>query len=142
MSIPFFLPLPKYVPRLDGSATHSLRTLCEAAGVPCRASGEWTERPIEILAADRMAITAEPGGYGKVRLEFPADSPQGVARTALAILAYGLHDLVAKQSIAGQAWSRAAPPMGRPKAARAMTPKERQKIFRARKAGLAHQMPS
>ncbi len=41
----------------------------------------------------------------------------------------------------GQAWSRATPPMGRPKAVRAMTAKERQKIFRARKSGLAHQMP-
>ncbi len=49
-------------------------------------------------------------------------------------MAYGMHDLVAKQSIAGKDWAGIGNPKGRPRGGRPMSNSERQKKFRERRA--------
>ncbi len=126
--------MPRYAVRIPGRASHTVRSLCAAAGIECRASGAWIERPIDVRRDRPFDFCAEPGGYGKVRITLPASDPVTAARDALCVLAYGLHDLVAKESIRGQTWSRVAPPLGRPKQRKSMPGKERQRRFRLRRA--------
>lgn len=76
-------------------------------------------------------IQKEPGNYGKVKIiaSFPRDKRKK-ARLALYILAYGLFDLVARESIRGSPWAKINPPAGRPRIAKAMSNAERQRRFR------------
>jgi hypothetical protein len=132
MSMPLFFPPATYVPGLTLRAPISLRELCARAGVECRASGSWTERQIELVNAVTLKIAAAPGDWGEVRLELPRIGKLSQARLALAALAYGLHDLVAKESIRGAEWARVTPPRGRPKTGQALTNRERQRRYRAK----------
>lgn len=134
MSIPLFLPLPEYVPRLKLKTAVTLRQLCQLANVPLRASGPWTERQLEILTASKQRVLAEPGEFGKVKLYLKAGSKAERAQLALGILAYVLHDLAAKESIRGISWSRIPLRSGRPRSGKALLNKERQQRFRARQA--------
>ena len=65
-------------------------------------------------------------------IETKIKDPIEQAKLALYILAHGLHDLVAKESIKGLSWTKPMPPTGRPKKMRALSNKERQKRFRDR----------
>ncbi|MCB9707220.1 MAG: hypothetical protein H6714_00315 [Myxococcales bacterium] len=127
------MPAPLYVAHLRQHSSESVRALCVLAGVPCKATGAWAERQIEITAAEKLCIVAEPGATGSVRISMKRRSARQDARTALAVLAYGLHDLVAKQSVKGQSWTRVKPPPGRPKLGRRpLSNAERQRRFRLR----------
>jgi hypothetical protein len=131
MSIPLFFPPIRYVARLtptSGAAT--LRTLCIRAGVPCRATGAWTERLVEVVVAHELGITAEPGEGAAVQIAMPRSEPRQMARLALAAMAYALHDLVAKESIRGQPWATIATPRGRIRTGTALSTRERQRRFR------------
>jgi|GEM_PF-1612778 len=137
MTIPLFFPPVTYVQRLSLRAPSTIRQLCEIAGVECRASGAWTERQVEIVGGKELKITAEPGDWGKVMIEFgPMKLATKVGRQgaqiALAVLAYGMHDLAAKQSVIASSWTRIVSPKGRPKSDRALSGRERQRRFRAR----------
>jgi hypothetical protein len=135
MPTPLFFPPPRYraVLPLPAAGTVSVRELCAAAGVPCRASGGWTERRIQVVRADGYDIEAEPGGWGTVRIAVPRRLKPGEAyRHALAALAFGLMDLVARESIRGQRWARPAPPRGRPATGTAWSNAERQRAYRHR----------
>ncbi len=131
MSIALFLPLPSYVPHLLLEKPLTVRTLCGLAGVRCRASGQWTERKVEITAGSPIEVVAEPGDWGSVRIAIQSGSKLAKARLALAIMAYSIHDVVALESIRGAEWSRVALPRGRPKTGLALTGGERQRRFRA-----------
>jgi len=133
MSIPLFFPAVKYLPNLVLRDSITIKELCAHAGITCRASGSWTSRKVEIVHADSLSVIAEPGDWGNVIIQMPLHERQQRARLALAVLAYGMHDLVAKQSVAGLAIMRLGPPKGRRKAARAMSVAERQRRFRERK---------
>ena len=61
--------------------------------------------------ASLWAVSSETGD-GAVLIEIPKQSlndadARDVARCALLVLAYHLHDLVAKESVRGQSWARA-----------------------------------
>jgi len=135
MSTPLFFPSPRYRRSLPTAGAVSVRELCALAGVPCRASGGWTERPVVVVRADAYAIEAQPGGWGAVRILVPRSLGRGeVHRHALAALAFGLMDPVARQSIRGQPWARPAMPRGRPATGTARSSRERQRTFRRRQA--------
>lgn len=132
MSIPLFFPSVRYVPRLALSPyATTLRALCGAAGVACKASGAWTERIVDVIEADTLRIVAEPGDEAPVQICVPQSEGRKRARLALAAMAYRLHDLVAKQSIRGEPWTRIAPPRGRIRSGTALSTRERQRRFRA-----------
>ncbi|OFZ98641.1 MAG: hypothetical protein A3H35_09705 [Betaproteobacteria bacterium RIFCSPLOWO2_02_FULL_62_17] len=138
MSLPVFFPAPVYVRQIRGHA-RSIEALCRLAGVECRALGNWVNRPVVIRAlGNRVRVAAEPGDWGTVEITVPSiiDTEQEQARLALGALAYSLFDGVARASVAGHAWSRAAMPRGRrPGAARPKSNAERQLAFRRRIEG-------
>ena len=136
MSLPVFFPAPIYVRHIRGRA-RSIEALCRVAGVECRAFGNWIDRPVVIHSnGATVRVVAEPGDWGAVEVTVPAAvrSEKNRARLALGALAYSLFDGVARASVAGHAWSRAAIPRGRrPGAARPKSNAERQQAFRERK---------
>jgi hypothetical protein len=111
-----------------------LRKLCGVAGIACKASGAWTERIVDVIEASDLQILAEPGDWSPVQISIPHASRRDAARLALAAMAYALHDLVAKQSIAGATWVRVSPPPGRIASGTALSAAERQRRFRERRA--------
>jgi len=134
MSIPLFFPAVEYVPHLKVSArAMTLRALCEAAGVLCKASGAWTDRVVDLAFADDVKIVAGPGDWSAVRICSPIIDRRLAARLGLAVMAYSLHDLVARQSIIGAPWARISAPRGRIARGVALSTAERQRRFRARR---------
>lgn len=127
----YFAPVV-YVPKLSLRAPVTLAELCRLAGTACKASGAWSMRKVELKYGKKIDVLAEPGDWGNVRISIPHRTMGKRARFALTLLAYGMHDLVAKQSIIGCAWARPAPPRGRPSKKRALSSKERQRRFRRR----------
>ncbi len=139
MTLPVFFPPPVYVRQIrNRSRARPLDELCRMAGVECQALGDWVKRPVVIRPGGKSLQTnAEPGDWGAVEITLPENvrSEQEQARLALGALAYSLFDGVARASIAGQEWSRAATPRGRrPGVARARTNSERQRDYRSRHA--------
>lgn len=133
MSIPLYFPIPRYVARLaSGSSYRPLRYWCEVAGVRCKASGAWVERPVQVLAGP-VAIIAEASPGNRVAIRGPRNADRvSLARYALGALAYALMDGVARESIRGADWARPAARVGRPRTGRARNARERQRLFRAR----------
>jgi hypothetical protein len=100
--------------------------------------GRWVNREIIVVRASEPgeeSIVCEPGDWQKVLIATPANCAGEVAsaRWALGALAYAVFDGVARASIAGQAWARAAVPPGPSPASRApMSNAQRQQRFRLR----------
>ena len=133
MSIPLFYPVAKIVAKIDCSNAISLKEVCAAAGVSCRASGDWTERSVVIEQGQPgIGIVVEPGYKGAVLIGLPQMSEKSAARIALGALAYGLMDLVARESIRGASWARLSAPPGRPKKLGAKSNSQRQRNFQMR----------
>lgn len=133
MSTPLFFPTPRIVKDVDVTLAITLREVLARAGIPCRASGRWTERLVVIDPAFD-GIEREAGDWGAVRIGAPAELGQrDQARHAIAALAYGLMDVVARESIRGQAWARPSRPRGRPASGAALSAAKRQRRHRARK---------
>lgn len=130
MSIPMYIPAPSYVRRLPLKRPMTLDMLCQRVGIECRASGLWTKRQVEIVHGDTLEIMAEPGDWGAVQIRTPERDAKRKARLALAVLAYGLHDLAARQSVIASRCFQLRPPRGRPRKARALSVRERQRRFR------------
>lgn len=131
----FFIPPPVYKDNLRLVTPITIRELCALAKVPCKASGVWTERLIEVARGEFLRILAEPGSWGKVRIEVPHRKGADVFAVALNVLAYGLHDLVARESIKGTYLSSVKPRPGRPKLGSQRTTRQRQRDFRKRRDG-------
>jgi hypothetical protein len=138
MKLPLFFPNPTYVPKLPRRGALPLAEVCALADVACRATGRWTERLVIMDSDEKLpqgAVWAEPGG-GTVRVVVPAAyrrSARARARYALGVLAYVLFDLVSRESIRGKDWAAIRTPVGRPRAARALSSAERQRRFRLRR---------
>lgn len=132
MEWPLFLPPPSYNARLRLSQSKTLREWCVVAGIACRASGAWTLRRVEVRSCQHIAIVAHPGSDGDVRLEVPAKKLKDKALWALYVLAYGMNDLVARQSLHGKGFTKVHPPKGRPRTGKAMSNRERQRRFQNR----------
>lgn len=133
MSTPFFISPPIYVETIISSRAVTIQALCNTAGVKCQASGSWINRRVEIKHGPRVLIEAEPGDWGTVRITMPKTNKIEEARVALTILAYSLHDLVAKQSIKGQLFSKVPNPRGRKRTGKALSNAERQRLHRERR---------
>ncbi len=130
MSTPLFIPAVTYVRKLALERPITLRQLCRRAGIICRASGPWTERKVEIVRGETLRIFAEPGDWGALQIQTPVTGTRTRARLALEILAYGVHDLVARQSLLAHEGPGLRPPRGRPRKAHALNARERQRRFR------------
>lgn len=133
--VPLFFPVPRISKAIDSSQAVALEDLLQIAGVPCRASGAWTKRPVVMEPTDATAvfIEREAGDVSCVRIGVPRQlSAQDQARYAAAVMAYAVMDLVARQSLKGVAWAHPAKPAGRPPTGRARTAAQRQRAFRAR----------
>ena len=109
-----------------------LHEWCALAGVPCRASGAWTERLIAVRAGAEEALIVMSGSCGAVQITTPRSGLVTQARYVVGLLAYGLNDLVARETIRGAPWAKLRPPKGRPRSARALTNVERQRRYRLR----------
>ena len=137
MSIPFFLPITEYTPLLKLEKFFTIAELCKKAKIKCLASGDWVNRKIGVCYNDNFKVEAEPGDWGNVRITLSKSNMLKLnstkeAQLALTILAYSLHDLVAKESIKNHDFSKVRKPMGRIKTGKALSNKERQKLFRSR----------
>lgn len=135
--MPLFFPIPQFVQSIAPTERQALREVLKTAGLACRASGPWTNRQVVIspMQDSELCIQREPGDWGCVLIGVPFDlDEQDQARYAVAALAYGLMDLVARQSIAGASWARPSMPRGRALSGRAQTGAQRQRAYRARKA--------
>jgi hypothetical protein len=130
-------PIPRFVPKLGKARSIGLDELCAQAGVPCRATGRFAHRPVQLLMGDAGAIEAEAGGWGAVRITVPPKYSEAAARYALGAMAYALCDVVARESIRGQPWAKPQTPPGRKKTGTALTSLERQRRFQAKLAGAA-----
>lgn len=130
--MPLFFSHVIYQKKLLLKKPYTLRKLCEIGGVQCKATGKWTERLIEVIQGSEIKIFAEPGDWGSIKIEVNYNTIQSRARHALAILAYVFNDLVAKQSIQGEPWTKIELPVGRRKTGKALSNKERQERFRQR----------
>jgi hypothetical protein len=134
MKIPLFFPTTIFVPSLNKDDAIPLWRLCTLAGVPCRATGVWINRRVAIDYGADFAVLAEPGDWGVVRVRVPEKTEsQFAARWAMAALAYGLMDGVARESIKGAVWARPALPPGRSSKGVAMNNRERQRKFQKNK---------
>ena len=131
----FFLPPPHYVAKLALSKPLTLSELCSLAQVSCKASGAWTQRLIEVVEGDELRISAEPGPWGRVKIEVPRSKEARRFAIALEVLAYGLHDVVARESIRDSYISPVRPRAGRPKRGSQRSNPQRQRDYRERKNG-------
>ena len=136
MSLPAFWPTPKYRPFVSPDGAIPLYDLCDRAGVPCKASGEWTRRAVVMVPSDDDdgSITVDVA-HGTVAIGVPmhwGGTDVQDARYALGALAYGLFDLVARESIKGQPWAQIRRPPGPRRTGTALTNTERQRRYRAR----------
>lgn len=140
MSLPVFFPPIKYQ-RVIAERGIPLVALCQSAGVECKAVGRWVNREIvmrQAAAPGDECIICEPGDWQKVMVVTPLGiaSPQARARWVLGALAYAVFDGVARASIAGQPWARAALPRGPAMARQApISNAERQRRFREKQHG-------
>jgi len=126
----FFIPPPTYQQAVALNEPLTIEQLCERAQVRCRASGAWTLRMLEVVSGPTLRIVAEPGPWGNVRIEIPPQDAPNKYSLALNALAYGLHDLVARESIKGTAAGAVTPPRGRPRRGSPKSNRQRQRDFR------------
>jgi hypothetical protein len=134
MSVPLFFPPPQILEHVSSAGARTLRSLLAEAGAPCRASGPFTERPIRVIAGEPGLLQKEPGDWTVVVVGVPSGlSERDAARHAAAVLAYGLMDVVARESLRGLPWAKPAPPRGRPRRGEAVSNRERQRAHRQRR---------
>jgi hypothetical protein len=88
-----------------------------------------------VVEGDELRICAEPGPWGKVKIEVPSSKEARRFAIALEALAYGLHDVVARESIRGSHISSVRPRMGRPKKGSQRSNRQRQRDYRERRNG-------
>ena len=137
MSLPVFFPPVRFQRAIVESGI-PLSALCQLAGVHCKAIGRWVNREIVVRQANAPgdeSIVCEPGDWQKVLIATPVGvaSDQARARWALGALAFAVFDGVARASIAGQPWARAAMPRGPSTPQRvAMSNAQRQRRWRKR----------
>lgn len=132
MSIPLFFRPATIVEHLDARRGRPVRDWLARAGAPCRASGAWVERRVVVVRGAAL-VERQPGEWGNVRIGVPRGlDPRAEARLVVGALAYGIGDLVCRESLRGAPWARPRPPRGRPRSGAALSGRERQRAFRAR----------
>jgi hypothetical protein len=142
MRMPLFFPPAKIKRRVDRRGAVPLRDLISQSGATCRASGAWVKRLVSVVR-DGVFIEKEPGDWTPVRIGVPAGlSDRDAARFAVAAMAYGVMDLVARESIRGEPWASPSMPAGRPRSGTAKSASARQRAYRARRVALGRVDPT
>lgn len=140
---PIFFPPVHYTRDLgcDGCSVLTLEGLCEVAGIPCRASGDWVQRRVFWRAEPKGVeyVRALPGYTGDVLVSVPESVTRHgdgeVARYVLQVVAYSnIMDEVARESLRFVPWARNFRFPGRPRSVRAKTAAERQRLWRCRQS--------
>jgi hypothetical protein len=136
---PLFFPPACYRPVIqsDASRTHTMRALCDLAGIPCRASGSWVDRLVGWFEDDQLTIQAQPGYTGDVLVGVPHRVARHglteISRYLLQVMAYSeLFDGVARESVRGVPWARHIAQSGRPPSAITKSNAQRQREWRLR----------
>jgi len=132
MGLPAFIPQPQVSLALPEGADVTLGELCAAAGVRCRVTGISASRPLKIAPARELSAVRLPGQLSPVWLGVPDGPPERRAMLALGLLAYGVFDYAARETLRGIPKSRAVAEPGRPRTGRALTSAERQRRHRGR----------
>jgi len=137
------LPSPLFFPpaiyssalNLNNATKKDTKSLCDEAGITCKASGAWTKRKIFWEPSERLNIYAKPGYCGEILIGIPQSVIRHgkieIARYLLQVMAYSeLFDGVARESIKGLDWSRNIKKPGRPKKALKKSNAKRQREWR------------
>jgi hypothetical protein len=132
MGLPAYIPAPSIVGKLPAGQDVTLRELCDRAGVVCRVTGISAERSLKISCTKSLEAARLPGLLGPVWLGVPKGSLRRRALLALGLLAYGVFDYAARETLRGLSCSRASVGAGRPRTGKALTGAERQRRWRQR----------
>lgn len=111
-----------------------MRQLCALAGVECRVTGAPADRPLRLSEAPDLRAVRGPGPLAEVWLGVPPGALRARALKALGLLAYGAFDYGARETLRGLPIARPSPGPGRPILGKALSPAERQRRYRERRA--------
>jgi len=133
MGLPVYIPQPTIVRSLPPGRSVSFRELCEEAGVSCRVTGMSADRSLKISLAGELSAARMPGNLSPVWLGVPRGPARRRALLALGLLAYGVFDYAARETLRGLPESRAENAAGRPRTGQALTGAERQRRYRQKR---------
>ncbi len=133
MTLPVFFPPSEYASVLPRGQRMTLRDLCARAGVRCRVTGPPAQRPLRLARSGHLRALCTPGPLSEVWLAVPAGNARSRALLALGLLAYGVFDYGARESLRGLDVSRPSPGPGRPSTGTALSSTERQRRYRQRR---------
>jgi len=128
--LPAILPKVAIMAQVPRGAETTVSALCDDAGIECRVTGPSAERCVFLRRAAVPEASREPGSLGCVSIGLPESDKKASAILALGILAYGVFDYAARESLCGRPESRLALPLGRPRKAKSLTGAERQRRWR------------
>jgi hypothetical protein len=132
MGLPVFIDPPEISLVLPEGEPVTFQALCDLAKVKCKVSGISTHRPLRIALARELCSVRLPGQLSPVWLGIPRGAPRRRALLALGVLAYGVFDYAARETLRGLPESRASAGPGRPRKTRPLTVAERQSRHRER----------
>ena len=133
MALPVFFPVVDVAAALPGGRRSTVRQLCRAAGVECRVVGAPAERCVILAEAPLPRALRTPGPLGPVWLGLPRGDSRRRALQALGLLAYGVFDYCARESLRGLPIARPTAGPGRPRTGTALSAAERQRRYRGRR---------
>ncbi len=129
--LPVFFPIVNIVRESDiaGGVRTSIRSLCEQAGIPCRVTGQAAERRVVIreIEQDDLIISRATGEFGSVCVSTNNPDPLFV----LGVLAYGVNDYAARETVCGRGLFGVRKALGRPRTGRALLDSERKRKARS-----------
>jgi hypothetical protein len=133
--LPVFFPIVNIVREsdIDGAVRLSIRKLCEQAGIPCRVTGQAAERQVVIRETEQngLIVSRATGEFGSVCVSTNNLDPLFV----LGVLAYGVNDYAARETVCGRGLFCVQKTLGRPRTGRALLESERKR--KARSLGMA-----
>lgn len=134
MNFPLFYPTIEFAASLpEQGHSLSIQQLCEENQIPCKFTGFSAQRKIHLKRSKRFLTVCEPF-QGSVLIETPwSPFSKKAKRYALAVMAYSVFDLVARESVRYLDLNRIAK-RGRPLKGRTKTNAERQRAFRQRQS--------
>lgn len=129
--LPVFFPIVNIVRESDivGDVRLSMKSLCEQAGIHCRVTGQAAERRVVIQKIEQndLIISRAPGEFGAVCVSTNNHDPLFV----LGVLAYGVNDYAARETVCGRGLFGVRKTLGRPRTGRALLDSERKRKARS-----------
>lgn len=114
--------------------TVTYQELCAMAGVIPRVSGPALERNILVSSDGKNARLTRHDDRLFVSLPHTFRRDKKSALRVLEVLAYGFNDYAAREAVCGRGLFIPVAPRGRPRTGKALTPAEKMRQYRARKA--------